>query len=108
MPKLEYIGHVEKLADDWPALVWQFFGAKASAQVRRILQNDALHVRSEASDQYKLSGLDPRFYNLKLSERVRGVIAAAFLVDEVCLGYSVEVFDAAGVPQIRWNTSTEY
>ena len=88
MPRLAYIGHVEMLADDWPALVSEFFGAKASAQVRRVLQNDALHVRSEASDQYSVGGLDPKFYNLEMGDSTKKIIADAFLVDGVCLGYS--------------------
>ena len=102
MPQLEYIGHVETMTDDWPALVGKFFGKKAGAQVKKVMQRGALKVRSEDSDQYHVDGLDPKFYNLKMGESTRRTIADAFLVDEVCLGYSTEMFlDDADMPQRR-------
>ena len=62
----------------------------------------ALKVRSEDSDQYHVDGLDPKFYNLKMGESTRRTIADAFLIDEVCLGYSTEMFlDDADMPQRR-------
>lgn len=100
MPQLEYIGHVETMVNDWPALVSKFFGKRAGAQVRKILQRGALKVRSEDSDQYAVGGLDPKFYNLKMGDSTRRTIADAFLIDEVCLGYSTEMFlDDADMPQ---------
>jgi hypothetical protein len=100
MPQLEYIGHVETMVNDWPALVSKFFGKRAGAQVRKVLQRGALKVRSEDSDQYAVGGLDPKFYNLKMGDSTRRTIADAFLIDEVCLGYSTEMFlDDADMPQ---------
>ena len=89
MPQLAYIGQVETLVDDWPALVSEFFGPTSGAQVRRILEHDRLHIRSKVSDHYyeSLGGLDSKFYHLHMSDSVRAVIADAFRVDEVCLGY---------------------
>merc|ERR1712194_812200 len=89
MPELAYIGQVENLQDDWPALVSEFFGPKPGAQVRRILQHDRLHIRSKNSDHYyeSLGGLDSKFYHLNMSDSVRDIIADAFRLDEVCLGY---------------------
>ena len=102
LPQLEYIGHVETMTDDWPALVGKFFGKKAGAQVKKVMQRGALKVRSEDSDQYHVDGLDPKFYNLKMGESTRRTIADAFLIDEVCLGYSTEMFlDDADMPQRR-------
>ena len=91
MPELAYIGHVEELQDDWPALVSAFFGPKPGAQVRQVLEHDRLHVRSKGSDHYydseSLGGLDSKFSLLNMSDSVREIIAEAFRVDEVCLGY---------------------
>ena len=91
MPELAYIGHVEELQDDWPALVSAFFCPKPGAQVRQVLEHDRLHVRSKGSDHYydseSLGGLDSKFSLLNMSDSVREIIAEAFRVDEVCLGY---------------------
>ena len=101
MPELAYIGHVETMVDDWPALVSKFFGKKAGAQVKKLMQKGTLKARSEDSDQYAVGGLDPKFYNLKMGDSTRRTIADAFLIDEVCLGYSTEMFlDDAGMPQM--------
>merc|ERR1712166_1190929 len=60
-----------------------------------------LKARSEDSDQYAVGGLDPKFYNLRMGDSTRRTIADAFLIDEVCLGYSTEMFlDDAGMPQM--------
>jgi len=100
MPELAYIGHVETMVDDWPALVSKFFGKKAGAQVKKLMQKGTLKARSEDSDQYAVGGLDPKFYNLKMGDSTRRTIADAFLIDEVCLGYSTEMFlDDADMPQ---------
>jgi|TARA_B110001469_G_C9558603_1_gene277060 hypothetical protein len=101
MPELAYIGHVEELQDDWPAIVSAFFGAKPGAQVRQILEHDRLHVRSKGSDHYydseSLGGLGANFALLNMSDSVREIIAEAFRVDEVCLGYQHSRADSRAV-----------
>ena len=91
LPQLAYVGHVEELQHDWPALVSAFFGPKPGAQVRQILEHDRLHVRSKGSERYydseALAALDAKFSLAHMSESVREIIAEAFRVDEVCLGY---------------------
>ena len=86
LPQLAYVGHVEELQHDWPALVSAFFGPKPGAQVHQILEHDRLHVRSKGSERYydseALAALDAKFSLAHMSESVREIIAEAFRVDE--------------------------
>lgn len=93
LPQLDYIGHVERIADDWSALVSHYFGAQASAQVKLLLKDDELHARSRSSTQYPMTnGLDPKFENLHMSAKGQELIFNAYRADGECLGYSTEDF----------------
>ena len=85
-PLLSFVGAVETMNDDWPALVATFFGAEAGAEVGAGLRNGTLHLRDQNSDQYA-EPTDQRFRVNITTPSVRRALAAAYRVDEVCLGY---------------------
>ena len=51
-PLLKYVGHIENVTTEWPAIVAHFFGAKPAAQVRAALLEDELHARDGTGGEY--------------------------------------------------------
>ena len=88
-PLLSFVGAVETINDDWPALAAMFFGAEAGAETGAMLRDGTLHLRNEYSDEYA-EAADLRFRINLTTPRVRQALASAYRVDEVCLGYRVD------------------
>ena len=85
-PRLAYVGHVETIATDWPALVSKFFGADAAIRVGEDLRSGELHHRNRNDVAY--SNTTFAKYNLRIQFPIaNATIERAYFVDKVCLGY---------------------
>lgn len=88
-PLLKYVGHIENVTTEWPAIVARFFGAKPAAQVRAALLEDELHARDGTGGEY--ANNVPGQFRLQITnETVRRHVLRAYKVDEVCLDYEEE------------------
>ena len=67
---LSFVGAVETINDDWPALAAMFFGAEAGAETSAMLRDGTLHLRNEFSDEYA-EAADLRFRINLTTPRVR-------------------------------------
>ena len=86
--RLSYVGHVETLDTDWPALVTKFFSAHAGASVAEALHNDSLHTRNSEDDDYAANV--PSEYEIEIqSAELNSTVEQAYFVDTACLGYTV-------------------
>lgn len=86
-PMLKYVGRVETLDEDWPALVSKFFTATAGAQVQQLLRNDQLRERDHQDGDGYADTVDPKFDVEITSKEAKEAFYRAFVFDEVCFGY---------------------
>ena len=83
---LAYVGHIEKITTEWPALVAAFFGAEHGAQVKASLLQDVLHARDGAGGEYAPDV--PSQFRLQIASMpARTSVMQAYQADRLCLGY---------------------
>ena len=85
---LQYLGHLERIMSELPALAHHFFGPITANGVRSALKKGNAHSRDRYSDSYS-GGQELSRFNLnasQLSHNVRAAVASSYLFDSVCLG----------------------
>ena len=85
-PLLAYVGHIEDVTNQWPAIVAAFFGAEHGAQVRASLLQDVLHARDGSRGEYAEDV--PSKFRLQIAQdATRATVMQAYRADALCLGY---------------------
>ena len=85
-PLLSYVGHIENVTNEWPAIVASFFGAEHGAQVRASLLQDVLHARDGSGGEYTEDV--PSKFRLQIAQdATRASVVQAYRADRMCLGY---------------------
>ena len=104
-PLLAYVGHIEKVVDEWPTLVAAFFGAEQGAQVRASLLEDMLHARDSSGAEYA-EDVPAKFRLQIAAASTRNSVRQAYRADDMCLDYAGNTSGDEAAPEPDGYTQT--